>query len=442
MTAKLTIADGIVLPDEVVTETIGIVGQKGAGKTYTAKVLTEEMYRAGLPVCVLDPLGVWHGLRSSADGDDEGYPFVVLGGDHADAPIEPTSGEVIADFVIDEAAWTVIDLSHFRKAEMRRFVTAFLSKLYHANRAPLHLMCDEADLFAPQRPGKDETALLGAMEDIVRRGRARGVGITMITQRPAVIHKDVLTQIGTLICHRITGPQDRNAVDDWVRAHGSKEQRDEMMAGLASLPTGTAWVWSPQWLDLFAQAQIRTAYTFDSSVTPGRGKTRLEPRTRADVDLSSLADRIADTIERAKANDPKELRARIAKLERDLAAAQKDAPVETVTETVEVEVVRDVVPPALLDWMEAWVDAEKGRAESLGVEVGALVAKCRGDNARPVERRTAAAPVRAPQPPRPSAPARKARNLPSAPSDDADDTSPPGKGEIAILKAVAQHMET
>lgn len=342
---------GLTLPPEVVTETVGVVGKKGSGKTYTSKVLTEEMYRAGLPVCVIDPLGVWWGLRSSSDGKGEGYPFVVLGGDHADVPLEPTAGEVVADFVIENGGWVILDLSLFRKAEMRRFMTAFLTKLYHSNRNPVHLMVDEADLFAPQRPAKDETHLLGAMEDVVRRGRVRGLGLTMITQRPAVIHKDVLTQIDTLVAHRLTGPQDRNAIDAWVSAKGSQTERDQMMETLSSLDTGECWIWSPQWLDVFEKIKVQKAKTFDSSATPKAGQ-RVEPKVVTPVDLDVLQDRMADTIERVKANDPKSLKAEVARLRKEF---DRVAPFEEAFHTlraeraeVQVETV-EVVPPHFND---------------------------------------------------------------------------------------------
>src|SRR5207253_4107504 len=60
----------------------------------------------------------------------------------------------------------------------------------------------------PQRPFKGEERLLGSFEDIVRRGRARGLGVTLITQRAAVISKNVLTQTEVLVCLRVMAPQD------------------------------------------------------------------------------------------------------------------------------------------------------------------------------------------------------------------------------------------
>ena len=43
----------------------------------------------------------------------------------------------------------------------RRFMTAFAEALYEANEEPLHLVLDEADLWAPQRPIKGWEGLLG-----------------------------------------------------------------------------------------------------------------------------------------------------------------------------------------------------------------------------------------------------------------------------------------
>ena len=65
---SLRISDDLSLPLEAVTETFAIFGKRGKGKTNAAVVLVEELFRAGLPVVVLDPIGVWYGLKASADG--------------------------------------------------------------------------------------------------------------------------------------------------------------------------------------------------------------------------------------------------------------------------------------------------------------------------------------------------------------------------------------
>jgi DNA helicase HerA-like ATPase len=237
---SLSIATNLTLPAEAVTQTFAILAKRGVGKTYTASVLTEELLKAGLQVVVADPIGVWWGLRASADGKREGLPIVVLGGDHGDAPLEVSAGETIASLIVEERLSVVLDLSRFRKGEQTRFMTDFCERLYHKNRTPLHLVLDEADAFAPQRPMKGQERLLGAVEDLVRRGRARGIGVTLVTQRSAVLNKDVLTQAEVLVALRTIAPQDRSAIDEWIKVHGTPEQREELMQSLPSLPVGTA----------------------------------------------------------------------------------------------------------------------------------------------------------------------------------------------------------
>ena len=332
----LTLGPGLELPLEAVTETFAILAKRGSGKTYTAKVLVEEMLGAGLPVCVVDPVGVWWGLRSSADGEAEGEQVVIFGGDHADVPLEATAGQLLADLVVDERVPAVLDLSGLSKSAARRFMADFAERLYSRNREPLHLVLDEADAFAPQRTAAEGARLLGAVEDLVRRGRARGIGVTLITQRPAVLNKDVLTQAEVLIALRMTGPRDVAAIDDWVRLHADDEQAAEVKASLPSLPVGTAWVWSPGWLGVLQRVDVRRARTFDSSATPRPGEERVVPRRMADVDLAALGERIAATVERAKADDPAALRARIRDLERQAAVVP-----EPRVEYVEVPVLAD-----------------------------------------------------------------------------------------------------
>jgi len=161
------------------------------GKTYAAKGLVELLMDRGGRVCVVDPLGVWWGLRAGADGGDAGgYPVVVFGGRHADIALDDGMGAALGRLLGTHPLACVVDLSEFGSSAARRlFMTAFAQALHEANTEPLHLVLDEADLWAPQRAQADGQALLGRIEEIVRRGRVRGFVPWLITQRPAVLHK-------------------------------------------------------------------------------------------------------------------------------------------------------------------------------------------------------------------------------------------------------------
>lgn len=327
----LTLAKNLTLPLlEAVTQTIAILGKRGSGKTTTATVFVEELLAAGQHVVVIDPLDVVWGLRASRDGKAAGYPITVLGGDHADLPLEATAGAVIAEFVVEHHAPLILSLRQFSMADQRRFVTDFAERLYalkgkQAHRTALHLVIDEVDEFAAQRIPAGHERMFGAIDRLVRRGRASGIGVTMISQRAAVIHKDILSQAEVLICHQTISPQDRKALEAWIEAHDAHGQRAAFMESLAGLGRGEAWVWSPGWLDLFRRVQIRDRTTFDSSATPKAGQAPVAPKQLAAVDLAALQGRMAATIEKAKADDPRALKARIVELERLNAQALKAA---------------------------------------------------------------------------------------------------------------------
>jgi hypothetical protein len=333
----LRIAENLELPPEAITQTFAILAKRGVGKTYTASVFVEEIIKAKLPVVVVDPIGVWWGLRAAADGVSAGLPIVIAGGDHADVPITPGAGEAVARLVVEENLSLVIDLSTFRKGEQHQFMTDFAEALYHLNREARHLVLDEADAFAPQRPQPGEQRMLGAMEDIVRRGRARGLGVTLITQRSAALNKNVLTQAEVLVTLRLISPQDRAAVDEWVKAHGTPAQRDEMMKSLPSLPVGTAWFWSPGWLDIFKRVKVRKRETFDSSSTPKVGEGVKVPEQLASVDLEAIRQRLAAVVEESQSDDPKQLRRQVRELRAQLGRQQP----REVVRRVEVPVLRD-----------------------------------------------------------------------------------------------------
>ena len=343
----LNIARGLKLPLEAITQTFGILAVRGAGKTYTGAVIAEEMIATGMPVVIADPIGVWWGLRSE-------FPVVIFGGDHGDVPLEAGAGEFIAKWVVTNRQSCVLDMSLFRKGEQIRFMTAFCETLYRLNREPLHVILDEADTFAPQRPMRDQARMLGALEDLVKKGRARGLGVTMITQRAAVLNKNVLTQIEALFCLRTTSPQDRKAVEGWIEANASEEDRKEFLADLPSLPIGTAWFWSPGWLKMFKRVQIRKRKSFDSSATPKVGKKLAVPKRMAKVALSELQDQMQETIERANEDNPRVLRSRIAKLKAEAQKLAKD--VERTKDSAlpkEVPVLKDKQIDKLTDVAES-----------------------------------------------------------------------------------------
>lgn len=406
-------------------------------------MLCEEFWAAKVPFVALDPMDAFWGLRSSADGLGEGIPVAVFGGEHGDAPLERTSGKLMADLVVDEGLSMVLSLKHFgSRAAERQFALDFLERLYRRNSELVHLLIDEADLFAPQKPASGDAPLLGVTENIVRRGRNSGIGITLITQRPAVLNKDVLTQVDGLVAMRIIGYNDREAINDWVKGHADVEAASEIKGTLAGLENGECWWWIPE-QNVLKRVQVRKARTFDSSPTRKRGAKAREPKSFADVDMSAIEEKIAETIERAKETDPRTLQKRIRELEGQLKQRPVQTEVEKVVERVPIEV--PVISDEDLTRLEERIRAAQEIADEIdqlpsslrhaAEQLAEAIVRVRDQPAGARAGRTEEVAVR--QRPVAVPPARR----PAPASAAADGDVKIGKGERKVLDVLAEYPE-
>lgn len=281
----MTIAHPI--PAAALDQPLCIVGTVGSGKTYAGKSAVEGLLAEGRRVLIIDPTGVWWGLRTRADGTP-GFPVVIFGGEHADVPVSPDAGDALGRLLAeDRVAQAIVDVSEMSGGERTRFLTALLERLYAGRRVPRHLVLDEADEMAPQDPLPETRRLQGIVDKIVRRGRVRGFRPMMITQRPAVLHKNVLSQIATLVALRLTSPQDRKAVEGWVKGSGDLDAAKAVLASLPSLAVGEGWVWAPR-EDVLERVRFPAIGTLDTSASPEDGATPAAAGPMAAVDVAAI----------------------------------------------------------------------------------------------------------------------------------------------------------
>jgi hypothetical protein len=308
------------IPAKALEQHIAILGKTGSGKTYAAKGVVERILSDGGRVCIIDPTGAWHGLRSSATGKSAGFPVVIFGGEHADLPLGSAHGEALAEIIGTASTPAIIDTSLMRVGERTRFFADFADALVRKNKGPLHLIIDEAHLFAPQGKVNDPQsgAMLHAANNLVSLGRSRGLRIILITQRPAKLHKDSLTQVETLVALRLIAPQDRKAVEEWIKDNADEKKGREIISSLATLKTGQGWVWAPE-LNVLERITFPKIKTFDSSRAPEGGENGKGP-VFAPIDQEAIAKRLENVAKDALANDPGRLKKEIAELRRTIAA--------------------------------------------------------------------------------------------------------------------------
>lgn len=308
-----------IIPEAALQQHIAVLGKTGSGKTFAVKGIIEGLLSENRRVGIIDPTGAWWGLRSSRDGKGAGFPILVLGGDHGDLPLPSLGGAAVARLLTDQAVNLVADTSHLTIGERTRWFIDFANTLHRTNKGPLHLVLDEAHNFAPQGKVLDPDAgkMLHAANRLAAEGRSRGIRLAMITQRPQKLHKDTLTSADTLIALRVLAPHDRQAVKDWIEGCGDIQQGKEVLNSLANLKRGEGWAWYPEggFLQRLTFPPIKT---FDSSATPTDGGPITAPKGAAEIDLTEIRAAMADAVREAEANDPKLLRAEIAKLKREV----------------------------------------------------------------------------------------------------------------------------
>lgn len=267
--------------DYLAGRSVGILGKKGAGKTFTMRVMVEEFYRAGVQTITVDPVGVFWGLRLDQDGTSPGLNIAIYGGSHGDRELSSDEGFDMANHAIHTGESMILDLSEFTSRDQERvFVRDFLDQVYRGNkdRSLLHVLLDEADLWAPQKTSAKDAPLLEVMQNLVRRGRNFGIGTTLATQRPAVLSKDVLTQVDALAVLRLIASHDQDAIRAWVEGQDNSEAWGKIEATLSTLNPGEAWWWVPE-NSVLERMQMRHSSTYDSSPTRTRSMdARLAPR--------------------------------------------------------------------------------------------------------------------------------------------------------------------
>lgn len=306
----LRLSPEIELPTSAATSTFAILGMRGYGKSYGAGVLAEELHGAGVQTIIVDPVGIWWGLRVSADGKGRGLPIPVFGGMHGDLPIEAAAGEVIAQLLIDRRSSAVLDVSEFSDGQQHRFVCDLCRALFALKRrrpGPLHIMFDEGHEFLPQVVDAAAAPMVGATKKLWKVGRNYGIGGTIISPRAAEVNKGALNLTEHLITSRIKAPNDMKAIASWA---SSSDADDAVIAQIRTQPKGTLTFWSD---DGAVTSRFRRKLTFDSSRTPDQ----LEDQVVAEllpIDVVEIRAAMAATIETVKRNDPVALRAEIDRL--------------------------------------------------------------------------------------------------------------------------------
>lgn len=304
--------------DELIGKCIGILGIRGSGKSNTAGVIFEELLKHNYPLTVVDIDGEYFGLK-------EEYELLVIGqGENVDISIEPEDAAQVAEISIKQSIPVVLDLSGFLKEEQRGMLKGYFTDLWNwagKLRKPYMIGIEESHEFIPQ--GK-KSELKEIITRLALRGRKRGLGAVIISQRSAKVEKDVLTQAGMLFLHRVVHEADMKVYNDLM-----PWSKGEVREKVNKLGTGDC-----IFLDEKSTQKIyvRERSTFHAGFTPSLD-------TVDTPQLKQVGESILEAIQEAKEKGKRkkskveELRGRVGELEDKLAT--KNEQVKELKRTAE-----------------------------------------------------------------------------------------------------------
>ena len=282
--------------ESLIGQCVAVLGIRGSGKSNTAGVIFEELLNNNYPMSIVDIEGEYFGLK-------EKYEVLVVGtGDGVEIEIDAGCAAEIAEVSMEKNVPVVLDLSGFLSEERTEILMEYLSSLWNLAgtlRRPYIIGIEEAHEFIPQGV---KTELKEMISRIALRGRKRGLGAIVVSQRSAKVEKDVLSQAGMLFLHRVV-----HEVDMRVYSELLPWRKSEVKEIITSLETGNC---------IFVNGEtvrpiyVRERATFHAGFTPS-----LE--TVATPELKQVSASIIEAIERAR--EGKGRRTRAQELEEQLA---------------------------------------------------------------------------------------------------------------------------
>ena len=101
---------------------------------------------------------------------------------------------------------------------------------------PCMLVIEEAHNFCPEK-GFERTVSTDILRTIASEGRKFGLGLMVVSQRPARVDKNILSQCNTQIIMKVTNPNDLKAISKGLEGIGSDVEDD-----IKSLSPGVAMI--------------------------------------------------------------------------------------------------------------------------------------------------------------------------------------------------------
>jgi hypothetical protein len=332
---------------DVLTGRSFITGKSGSGKSNTASVVIENLLDNGFPVMIVDTDGEYYGLK-------EEYEILHAGADdECDIVVSPEHAEKLANLALEQNVPIILDVSGYLEEDTANELLLEVVKQLFAKekrlKKPFLLVVEECHEYIPEGGGMDETGKM--LIKVGKRGRKHGLGIVGISQRPADVKKDFITQCDWLCWHRLTWDNDTKVVG---RILGSK-----YASAVEDLGDGEAFLMT-DWDESIRRIQFHRKETFDAGATPGLDDFERPELKSVSSDLVGELQSISDEQERRE-SEIADLRQELEKRDKRIHELERE-----LEEARDLSNMADQFAQALLGKAEAPYRGGDGRSATNG----------------------------------------------------------------------------
>lgn len=323
MRKRLVIGPGVScdLPRLIGTRLL-VQASSGAGKSWLLRRLLEQSH-GKVQQIVIDPEGEFASLR-------EKYDYVLAARQGGDTLADPRTAKLLAERLLEVGVSAILDIYELSQRDRVAFVRLFLEALVDAPKKlwhPVLVVLDESHVYCPET-GEAESA--NAVKGLCSRGRKRGFCAVLATQRLSKLAKDAAAELN----NKLIG---RTSLDvDMARAGDELGFTKANRLILRDLEDGEFYAFGPALSRIVKKVHVGGVKTQHPKAGKLAGVVPA-PSARIKALLPKLSDLPAEAEAREKT--VAELRAELATVRRDLAAAKQVQP-KTEIKTVEKSVLK------------------------------------------------------------------------------------------------------
>lgn len=132
--------------------------------------------------------------------------------------------------LVQEGFVTIMNLKGVQPEIQGLIVMSVATSIFEARKRgelmPMLMLIEEAHNFCPER-GHTKAISSNILRTIAGEGRKFGIGLTVVSQRPARVDKNVLSQCNTQVILKITNPNDLRAISQSIESF-SNDLEDEI----------------------------------------------------------------------------------------------------------------------------------------------------------------------------------------------------------------------